>query len=229
MSDATLTPRLSSAVPPYPPAPWHLHGWAFQTLSLVDLTKAHFRVPEGLHVVRVTPRHTLGCLYVATYGRGSALEYHELIAFPALVWRAGQLGFLVSHIYVDHPASRAGGQAIWNLPKELADFEVDEGARGRRVVARQEGRTIVAVEHRPGRLAAPLPVPLPAFGALSDPPSYFVGRALSRLGVAAPRVEIPSDSPLASLGLGDPFLGLSYAGLDLLAAAPKALPGRAAR
>lgn len=222
MSDISPTSPLSSTAPVYPPAPWRLRGWAFETLSLVDLAKADLRLPEGLRVVRVGPHHTLGSVYVATYGSGSALEYHELIVLPALVWRAGRLGFWVSHIYVDHPASRAGGRDLWNLPKELADFTVEEGAHGRRVTVRQDGKPLVTVEHRPGRMGVPMMVPLPAFGTLNNPPRFFVGKARSRLGMAAPRVEIPQESPLAGLGLGRPFLGLRYTDLDLLAAAPKA-------
>ncbi len=221
MSDPALNLPLSSSVPQYPPAPWRLCGWAFQTLSLVDLASIRPRLPEGLRVARVGPRHTLGCVYVATYGPGSVLEYHELIVLPALVWGQGRLGFWVSHIYVDHPASQAGGRDLWNLPKELADFAVDEGEHSRRATVRQGGRLLVGVEHRTARLGVPLTVPLPAFGTLSGSPRFFVGRARSRLGLAAARVEIPAGSPFADLGLGRPFLGLHYARLELLAAAPK--------
>jgi acetoacetate decarboxylase len=221
MSETAPSPDLSSSVPPYPPAPWLLRGWAFQTLSLVDLANVRARLPEGLRVVRVGPRHTLGGVYVATYGPGSVLEYHELIVLPALVWRKARLGFWVSHIYVDHPASAAGGRDLWNLPKELAEFAVAEEAHGRRVTVRQGGTPLAVIEHQIARAGVPLTVPLPAFGTLNDPPRFFVGRARSRLGTAASRVQIPLESPLAGLGLDRPFLGLCYADLELLAAAPK--------
>lgn len=213
---------------PYPPAPWRLRGWAVQSLHLVDIAAVRPILPPGLRIVPVAPGRTLGCTYVAGYGPGSVLEYHELIVLPALTWRAGRIGFWVSHIYVDHPASAAGGRAVWNLPKELADFSVEEGGGRRRVEVSQSGRRLLGIESGRARGGLPLRIPLPAFGTLDGTPRFFTGWARSRLGLAGLRVDPAPDGPFAGLGLGRPFLGLSFAGLDLLAAAPKSTVGGSA-
>lgn len=205
----------------YPPAPWRLRGWAVQSLHLVDIAAVRPILPPGLRIVPVAPGRTLGSVYVARYGPGSVLEYHELIVLPALTWRAGRIGFWVSHIYVDHPASAAGGRAIWNLPKELAEFAVEEHGRGRRIEISRDGRRLLVIEHGRARGGLPLRIPLPAFGTLDGTPRFFAGWARSRLGLAGPRVDPATDGPFAGLGLGRPFLGLSFTDLDLLAGAPK--------
>ncbi len=221
MSSISSTHVADSSAPAYPAAPWRLRGWAFQTLHLVNIDAVRPLVPPGLRVLRVSPRHTLGCVYIANYGAGSVLEYHELIVLPALVWGAGRLGFWVSHIYVDDRASMAGGREVWNLPKEMADFTVDDGEGGRRISVRQDGTSLVTIQYKPARSGVPFPMPLPAFGTLNGASRFFVGKARSHLGLARASIEIPAESPFTRLGLGRPFKGLSYGGLDLLAAAPK--------
>src|SRR5690348_3769306 len=102
----------------YPPAPWRLSGVSIQALQLVDSSVARELVPAGLRIVTVWPGKTLGVLYCASYEPPSVLRYHELLLAPALVATGGRIGFWISHIYVDDPASQAGGREIWGLPKE---------------------------------------------------------------------------------------------------------------
>ena len=221
MNSASSTPVTNSSAPAYPAAPWRLRGWAFQSLHLVNINAVRPLVPPGLRVLRVSPRHTLGCVYIANYGTGSVLQYHELIVLPALVWGAGRLGFWVSHIYVDDRSSMAGGREVWNLPKEMAEFTVNDGVGDRQISVQQNGTSLVTIEYKPARAGVPFPMPLPAFGTLNGAPRFFVGRARSHLGLARASLQIPAESPFTRLGLGRPFKGLSYASLDLLAAAPK--------
>ena len=93
----------------YPPAPWQLQGFSIQALHLIDCERARPQIPAELKVVSVWPGKTLGGIYVACYQSGSTLVYSELIAVSALVYGAGKLGGWISHIYVDHPDSIAGG------------------------------------------------------------------------------------------------------------------------
>lgn len=94
----------------YPPAPWNLYGNALQFLHLVDLDRAKALVPSDLEVITILPRKTLGGLYLSVYEATSTLSYHELIVIPALVRYQGSIGSWISHIYVDHPESVAGGR-----------------------------------------------------------------------------------------------------------------------
>jgi hypothetical protein len=60
------------------------------------------------------------------YGPGGMMQYRELMA--TLVVRRGlRLMPTITHIWVDSPASRDGGRALWGIPKELAEFSF-EGA-----------------------------------------------------------------------------------------------------
>src|SRR3954454_24020465 len=104
----------------YPVAPWSLTGEAFQTMSFVRDESARASVPDSLDFV-----FRAGGIYFGSYKAGSSLEYNELIVIQGLVRSSGKHGFWISQIYVDHPAALAGGHDIWDLPKQLAQFEID--------------------------------------------------------------------------------------------------------
>lgn len=209
-------------MPRYPSPPWRLRGWAYQTIQPVAISAVRLLVPCALRIVPVWPGKTLGCVVVASYERGSTLAYHELAVLPALVWSGGRLGFWVSHMYVDSPASVAGGREIWGLPKELAEFTVEERASGRSITVRQGNRALCTLHVADsGPWGARLTLPLSAFGMRNDQLLFFAGEVRSRLGLVATRVEIPPDGPLARLGLNRPWRGLFHEDLDLLVRAPK--------
>jgi acetoacetate decarboxylase len=108
---------------------------------------------------------------------GGTLAYHELIVFAR--------PFVVTHIYVDSEPSRSGGRAIWNLPKELAEFRVSP----RRFEVRRDGELLLSarIRRRPGRL--PLAIPAPAVGELDGHPVLTVGRARFRAAPALVALE----------------------------------------
>src|SRR5215212_5865300 len=96
----------------YPPAPWKLKGLVLQSIRHIPLKKARLFIPPELHIVPVLPNRTLGLVYIARYGAGSALEYNELIVSPALTRYQRRFGFWISHIYVDNETSMAGGRSL---------------------------------------------------------------------------------------------------------------------
>ena len=57
------------------------------------------------------------------YQGGSILRYGELLAAVVGRW-AGGISATVTHMWVDSPASRAGGRELWGYPKELASFDL---------------------------------------------------------------------------------------------------------
>ena len=132
----------------HPPPPWSLSG----------------------HILLIP--YGRGGLMLAEY-TGGTLSYRELIVFsgPRLV--GGRGGWVVSHIYVDDERSRAGGRAIWNLPKELAEFTTANG----RFAVRRDGELLLSarIRRRPGFL--PLTIPAPAIGELDGRAVLSVGRA----------------------------------------------------
>ena len=91
----------------YPQAPWHLVGQMWGTLFAV-------RGGSGRP----------GALYAAafvSYEPGSPLTYSELLVARLL----GGTRVEITDIWVDSPASRAGGRELWAIPKELAGLRVD--------------------------------------------------------------------------------------------------------
>ena len=89
----------------YPPAPWQMHGQLWVSL---------FRVREGEH-----PEREPGVYGVALvrYEEPSPLTYGEL-----LVARSHDKAVTITDIWVDSPASMAGGRELWAIPKDLCDF-----------------------------------------------------------------------------------------------------------
>ena len=121
----------------YPPAPWHMHGQLWLSL---------FRVREGDH-----PDRAPGVYGVALvrYEEPSPLTYGELLV-AHLVKTGGKPAKAVSitDIWVDSPASVAGGRALWAIPKDLCDFTFDSARHALTThtswTASLDGRPIVA-------------------------------------------------------------------------------------
>jgi acetoacetate decarboxylase len=204
----------------YPPAPWHLYGTAFQTFQLIDLERSRALVPAEFEIVSVLPGKTLGGLYLSVYEGNSTLIYHELIVVAGLVRYRNQIGSWISHIYVDHPASVAGGRNIWGLPKELAEFEWDE----ERVKVTQEDSLLCNVQH--GQSGLPLSpmgkskISGKVFSGLDKDILMFQGKFEAWLKWIRSTVEIPVESPFARLNLGHPWITLQFRDLHLNAEAP---------
>lgn len=97
----------------YPPAPWQMHGQLWVSL---------FRVRPGDH-----PDREPGVYGVALvkYEEPSPLTYGEL-----LVARPVDKAVNITDIWVDSPASVAGGRALWAIPKDLCDFHLDIATHG---------------------------------------------------------------------------------------------------
>ena len=86
----------------YPDPPWHLVGQMWGTLF------AH-RGGSG------RPRGLYAAAFVS-YEPGSPLTYAELLVARCV----GATRVEITDIWVDSPASRAGGRELWAIPKELA-------------------------------------------------------------------------------------------------------------
>jgi hypothetical protein len=104
--------------PGYPPAPWHMHG---------SLWLSVFRLKEA-----ADERHPAGTYGAAlvSYEEPSALTYNELLVARTVKNRAGKGAVTITDIWVDSPASMAGGRELWAIPKELCDFDRESSFRG---------------------------------------------------------------------------------------------------
>jgi acetoacetate decarboxylase len=204
----------------YPPAPWHLYGHALQSNHLVDLARAKEFVPADLEIVAVLPGKTLGSMYLSVYDANSTLEYHELIVAAALVRYQGKIGSWISHIYVDHPESVAGGRNIWGLPKEMADFTWND----QDVTVSQGDRSLCQVQYGQGGLPLSFggksKIIGNVFAGLSEDILAFAGDFEAGLKWISCDITIPTESPFAKLNLGHSWLTLQFNELHLTANAP---------
>jgi hypothetical protein len=108
----------------YPPSPWQMNGDLWLSLFRVTGVADH---PDGIY----------GAAFVQ-YVDPSPLTYHELLVArvhddgPGRSGRGGRGGRSVNitDIWVDSPASMAGGRELWAIPKDLCDLEVREERAG---------------------------------------------------------------------------------------------------
>ncbi len=211
---------------PYPCAPWTLKGRAVQTLHAINTRRVRSLVPSGLAIVEVLPGKTLGGVYCAKYGVGSSLLYSELIVVCALVRHKMQFGAWISHIYVDHPDSVAGGREIWGLPKELAEFTWEKDDRDR-VRVRQGDRLLCSLDFSLQTLRVPVPFAFSSFSTLGSNLLLFPAEFTSDIGLVESRLVIPPESPFSMLNLPKPGLTFSCEDLRLVAGEPKVIQERA--
>ncbi len=210
----------------YPVAPWQLYGTALQSLHAIDLATARQFVPLDFELVSMLPGKTFGSLYLSVYEAGSTLQYHELIVAPALVRYRDKIGAWISHIYVDNPASVAGGRNIWGLPKELADFTWHD----REIVVSQGHNSLCRVDRSttilPLSFWGKLKISGDVFGSLERDLLAFQGDVSTELQWTPFQLSIPVGSPFAAVNLGHPWLTIQLAQLHLTANAPT-IVGRA--
>lgn len=205
---------------PYPDAPWILKGFALQTLHGIDRDRARSLLPPELNILEIWPGKTLGGLYLATYGAGSTLEYHELIVVAGIGRdQHNHIGAWISHIYVDHPDSVAGGRNIWGLPKELAEFEWSNHPAGQ-ITVRQGDRMLCQVQYSRKLSLWPQKLSGFSFGQRQDRLLWFKAEAQCRPGWSQARLEIPANSPFASLQLHQPTVTAIADDLRLTVQAP---------
>jgi Acetoacetate decarboxylase (ADC) len=186
----------------YPAPPWELHGRG--GLSIWMVPAGLVRLPTGVKPVEIAGRWFLGAACLA-YDQSGVLAYNELAVGVAVRGTDGW-GVHITHIWVDHPVSLAGGRELWGIPKQLAVFEKSEKGLPR---VRADGTIIASVDFRPRR-ALPLrwKVKSRVFQEKSGDLRVSRFRAESHLAWSRARWEfsgalafLHGSRPLASLGL----------------------------
>jgi hypothetical protein len=192
----------------YPPEPWQLGGSMLMTmwrLPTADVRREAERyVPEGVKLV-TAGRHAFLFTAFVRYTPGSVLSYDELLV--AAVGRRGVAPVaVIPHIWVDSPASVAGGRELWGIPKGLADFEQ---SWENPLVARAsvEGRELASVRAAQGvRLPGWHRLPMPTAQRLDGHDAFAQVQSLGRLHLGSAAWSFPDDSPLAFIGRGRPLV-----------------------
>jgi hypothetical protein len=102
----------------YPAAPWQMVGSLWLSL---------FKLKDDVDELR--PAGVYGAAFVS-YEEGSPLTYSELlVARPVKSDEHGRR-VTITDIWVDSPASVAGGRELWAIPKGLCDFTLESSYRG---------------------------------------------------------------------------------------------------
>ncbi|NYD59669.1 acetoacetate decarboxylase [Nocardioides marinisabuli] len=117
-TDSPSSPAPDSPAAAYPPAPWRMVGQMWVSV---------FRVADDVDAAH--PRGIYGAAFVS-YEEGSPLTYSELLVARVLRTPAGDRRVSITDIWVDSPASVAGGRGLWAIPKGLGDFESSTSRRG---------------------------------------------------------------------------------------------------
>jgi acetoacetate decarboxylase len=204
----------------YPSPPWRLTGFGFQTIHLLDIDRVSALIPSQLDIVSVLPGKTLGTVYVAAYGEGSALIYNELIVVNALVRHGSKIGPWISHIYVDHPDSVAGGRELWGLPKELAQFDWNLESPRSSVCVRQDAEVLCKLTSQWQAPGLPLPLSSSVFSVLNSALMTFEAQAQVKVHLSGIDLQIPATSPFAWVEPGQPVLSLYLNPLQATIKAP---------
>ncbi len=102
----------------YPAAPWEMVGSLWLTL---------FRLKEPVDALR--PAGVYGAAFVS-YEEGSPLTYCELLVARPIATEDHGRRVTITDIWVDSPASVAGGRELWAFPKRLCDFSWESSHTG---------------------------------------------------------------------------------------------------
>ena len=188
----------------YPPEPWYLGGSLLVGVFIVPQPKG-FELPDGRRPLRIGRRIIVGAAFVR-YVPGGALSYDELLVATPSLGRGG-LRFTIPQIWVDSPASRAGGRELWSIPKELETFERSEGdgivtasmGSAARLDARYGARLL------PGMRQFALPI----LQLLDGRRVLSRNRVIGRLSALRGSWTFDPDGPLGYLSGRKPLLGVA--------------------
>ncbi|MER5266277.1 acetoacetate decarboxylase family protein [Actinosynnema sp. NPDC002837] len=184
----------------YPPEPWQLHGRACVSVWLVRATALP---PLPVRPVTVFGRAVVGTAFVDY--RPPGMAYHEVLA-AVLVRRGLRFGVSIPRIWVDSPASLAGGRELWGIPKEPAEFE---WGRDLAASARDEHGPLASVRARTPRFDVWLPAAGSTWQAFGDGLACTPLRATGRVAPVRARWHVDPAGPLAWLLPHRPLVGVA--------------------
>jgi hypothetical protein len=120
----TSVPAVATA-----PAPWKLtgSGYVFMIRLPRTMTDDDLFTPPQLRGKRVGNVATLMIVDYATSGVG---PYREVLVTPGIFQGEHGRFHSVTRIYVSTYESVANGRVNWGIPKDVADFSIDDGENG---------------------------------------------------------------------------------------------------
>lgn len=171
------------------PAPWQLTGRGF--IAALRLPDAVRRAQGGFPPTLPDPGGRLSYLMFVDYHSSDVGPYRELLfldgRFP---FADGRRHWSIGRIYVSTGDSVRNGRTNWGIPKDLADFRVEQDGHRTRVTVRLDGRDLARLSYRPLGPAVPVTTaPLPrAWRSLAQhwnrQTYYYTPDARGRAGLA---------------------------------------------
>jgi hypothetical protein len=156
-----LQPDHSLPEVPLRPAPWDLHGsgWIVALKLPRDSPALDAFVPPEL---AGRGRGLASYLMYVDYAQSGCGPYRELLFIPGgFPFDDGRRHLTISRIVVSTWDSVVNGRNNWGIPKDRADFEVEQGGadgREERVRVTTDGRELCELRFGTRRFAPPLPV-----------------------------------------------------------------------
>lgn len=196
----------------YPKEPWQLAGRMYLSMWLV----ARHEIPEvplGTRPVTVAGRGVVGAAWVV-YENDSVLSYNELLR-AVLVRVGARPRVCVTDIWVDSETSKAGGRALWGIPKEMADFDLDR-TDGLRASAKSDDGLLAGAAFRPGRrLPGRWPLSYRVAQTLSGRLKTTPVRSRTALSLARADWSASDSGPLGALGLSRPLISVELSDFQI--------------
>jgi hypothetical protein len=111
------------------PAPWSLKGKGFVLLyHFSHAFNSQYGFMEDWQ--QQAYRGWLGAVLLVDYEASNVGPYQELLFMPGLFRLGGRLAFSISKIWVSTEASVWNGHTNWGIPKELAQFSIQQTKKG---------------------------------------------------------------------------------------------------
>jgi hypothetical protein len=109
-------------------APWNLTG---SGLILAYRFPRSFVLENGFVPPELQDSFVggIGTVMLVDYRTSDVGPYRELLFIPGQFQIEGKRRYVITKIYVSTMASIVNGRANWAIPKELADFDVDDEAK----------------------------------------------------------------------------------------------------
>jgi len=138
--------------------PWELNGYGYIILYRFDrdFVREAGRVPD---VLMENYRISIGAVMLVDYTKSPVGPYRELLFIPGRFQVGRRRYYHISKIYVSTQASLENGQENWGIPKELADFTVEDDpddVRVKRWTVAKDGTAFLRATTQAGLLRLPV-------------------------------------------------------------------------